>query len=341
MKTFIIRLLAILLFALMLLFPADTLSGASTGLLLWFQTVLPTLLPCMIAADFLLRIQADRCLTRILGRPLSLLFGTSRDGAYAILVGFLSGYPMGAKTAASLLTGQRITPSEASYLLSFCNQPSPMFLIGYLCISLLGKYGPHLSPVSLMLAGVYGSAIFISFLYRSLRRMKRRFHTVWGNEEFHTPSESRCGKGFTFPASEKAAQKTADPSLLSLLELSMMTSFEVMVKIGGYMMLFSVLEAFILKLPLSCPAFQSILLGFVEMTTGSRHIAASLTFPWSAAFCCGVTAFGGLSGFAQTANVLKGSGLSVRHYFLWKLLQGCLAVIIVVLLSFLTGAVYP
>lgn len=352
MKTIGIRLFSILFFALMLLFPADTLSGACAGLLLWFQTVLPTLLPAMILADYLIRIRADRYISRLAARPLGLLFGVSTNGAYAVLIGFLCGYPMGAKTTASLLAEGRIGQQEANYLLSFCNQPSPMFLISFLCLTLL--QGTHTLTIA-MLLGVYASAIFVSFLYRALRHMhsflNRQLQEKDAVPDAFIPNASAPDafvpvtsvqaprqKSGRRPLPAKTAQKTTDFSPLALLETSMMTSFEVMVKIGGYMMLFSVLETWIGKLPVPGPALQSLFMGFVEMTTGSRQIAACWQLPWAAAFCCGVTAFGGLSGFAQTANVLNGSGLSIRRYFLWKLLQGTLAAAIVILWLFLPYA---
>ncbi len=325
MKTIGIRLLSILFFALVLLFPADTLAGSASGLLLWFQTVLPTLLPAMILADYLIRIRADRYISRLAARPLRFIFGVSDDGAYAVLTGFLCGYPMGAKTTASLLSRGRIAKEEADYLLSFCNQPSPMFLIGFLCAGLLSDPKRPAAWTAAVLTGVYLSAFLTSFFFRTLRFLKRQ-----------RPAGERPDQAKALPTDKKSGpaeitQKTTDFSPLALLETSMMTSFEVMVKIGGYMMLFSILEAWIQKLSFPGPSPQSVLMGFVEMTTGSRQIAACWPLPRAAAFCCGVTAFGGLSGFAQTANVLKGSGLSAGRYFLWKLLQGGLAFALVLL----------
>ncbi|MCI8565527.1 MAG: nucleoside recognition protein [Lachnospiraceae bacterium] len=325
MKTIGIRLLSILFFALVLLFPADTLAGSASGLLLWFQTVLPTLLPAMILADYLIRIRADRYISRLAARPLRFIFGVSDDGAYAVLTGFLCGYPMGAKTTASLLSRGRIAKEEADYLLSFCNQPSPMFLIGFLCAGLLSDPKRPAAWTAAVLTGVYLSAFLTSFFFRTLRFLKRQ-----------RPAGERPDQAKALPTDKKSGpaeitQKTTDFSPLALLETSMMTSFEVMVKIGGYMMLFSILEAWIQKLSFPGPSPQSVLMGFVEMTTGSRQIAACWPLSRAAAFCCGVTAFGGLSGFAQTANVLKGSGLSAGRYFLWKLLQGGLAFALVLL----------
>lgn len=343
MKTIVLRILSLILFFLMLLFPADTLSGAGTGLLLWFQTVLPTLLPCMIAADFLLRIGAERFLARFLLRPLARILQVSQDGAYAAFVGFLCGYPIGARTASSLLVENRISRREASYLLSFSNQPSPMFVTGYLCVSLLAGKENRISLIPCMLTGVYGSALAISLLYRLLRKMNRqlcRSTAVPAYAPLSSDTEFSREPVSAHDPMPHSTEKTAGSSPLALLERSMMTSFEVMVKIGGYMMLFSIAEVFLLKLPvINCPA-GSLLLGLVEMTTGSQHIADRLSMPWAAAFCCAAAATGGLSGLAQTQNVLQGSGLSAGQYFLWKLLQGALACGIVILWFFFAGA-YP
>ena len=349
MKTIIVRLLAIVLFALALLFPSLSLSGAAAGLLLWFQTVLPTLLPCMILADFLLRVGADSYLTRLFHRPLSYVLHVSRSGSYAAFVGALSGYPMGAKTTASLLIRGDISREEAGYLLSFCNQPSPMFLTGYLGLSLLagqrnaGSQDSFFFVIPLLL-GVYGSALFVSFLYRALRRMHRQIGRIGAQsdsrDEGQDDSQAAPARKDPPLACASYAQKTTGLSVLSQLESSMMSSFEVMVKIGGYMMLFSIAEVWVDALPIPWPALKSAAMGFIEMTTGCRQIAQSVEPPWAMALCCGSAAFGGLSGFFQTQNVLQDSGLSCGRYFLWKLTQGCLAAVIVVLWFFLLGA-YP
>lgn len=318
LSTVFLRLCTLFFFVTLLCFPTEALQGASTGLLLWFQTILPTLLPTMILSDYLLRIGADRYVTRLTAGPLSRIFGLSKDGCYSAFVGLLSGYPMGAKTAASLLQANRISYREADYLLSFANQPSSMFLIGYLCLGLFADFDGNYFIFPLLL-GVYGSAFLISILYRMSHSMEKSCHTT---------------------IAPSTHNKSADPTPLSLLESSMMTSFEVMVKIGGYMMLFSIAEAYLQKLPMLPTWAKSLLMGIIEMTTGSRHMAAGIELPWSLALCGAVTAFGGLSGLAQTAHVLQGSGLSVGRYVLWKSLQGILAGILILLCCGLTGA-YP
>ena len=58
MKRRLFTLTVIALFFVMLLFPGPVFEGASQGILLWFRTVLPTLLPFMIAANLMVRTNA-------------------------------------------------------------------------------------------------------------------------------------------------------------------------------------------------------------------------------------------------------------------------------------------
>ena len=74
---------------------------------------------------------------------------------------------------------------------------------------------------------------------------------------------------------------------------SLMDSCEVMVKIGGYIMLFSILVFYITELPLHNPAGKAALLGFVEITTGIRAISSSIPSMAGGMWIAAATAFGG------------------------------------------------
>ena len=134
MKSYLFPFSVLLLFLTMLLFPAPVLKGASDGLLLWFHTVLPTLLPFILVCDLMLHTRAIHWIARIGNRLFSRLFRTSSYGSFSILAGFLCGYPIGAKVTTDLLLSGLISRSEACYLLSFCNNTSPMFVISFLVL---------------------------------------------------------------------------------------------------------------------------------------------------------------------------------------------------------------
>lgn len=102
--------------------------GCTLGLTLWYTSVLPSLLPFFILSGLLIRTGAFRFLNRIFSPVLTRIFPVSSDGSYAILMGYLCGFPMGAKVIAELVAHQHISREEGSYLMVFCNNVSPAFL---------------------------------------------------------------------------------------------------------------------------------------------------------------------------------------------------------------------
>ena len=97
-----------LLLGFMFAFPKLTLEASREGLLLWFRTLLPTLLPFMILSNFLIRFN---CIEKILNpfrKIWAAILGLSPYGAYAYLLGLLCGYPMGAKLTADLYSQKEL-----------------------------------------------------------------------------------------------------------------------------------------------------------------------------------------------------------------------------------------
>ena len=122
----------VFLFLIMLICPKAVFTGASQGLLLWFQIILPTLFPFLLVTDLLLATGSIRYISSAFGGILSRIFGVSENGSFAVITGFLCGYPMGAKTAADLTVSNYISREEGQYLLSFCNNTSPVFILNFL-----------------------------------------------------------------------------------------------------------------------------------------------------------------------------------------------------------------
>ena len=102
MKNHFFQFFLILCFFVMLSFPSEVFEGAKSGLLLWFLTVLPTLFPFLLISRLLLDSCACSLLNKLLAPVISRLFGISAQGSFAFIVGFLCGYPMGAKITADL-----------------------------------------------------------------------------------------------------------------------------------------------------------------------------------------------------------------------------------------------
>lgn len=231
---------------------------------------------------------------------LSGVLSLSDQGSYVLMSGLLCGYPMGAKTTSDFLDQGRITPREADYLLAISNHPSPMFVLGYVMAQIALVPADVSCPLWAVAAALYLPVIPISILARYLYHYRKA-------DCSQSPRIAEIKQAFSF-------------------DEHMMSCFETMVRIGGYIMLFSILALYLTVFPLKLPPLiRPGLLGAVEITTGIQAIASCVPGTIGALLIIGSAAFGGLSGIFQTKSVLKNAGLSIRHYMLWKLLHCALS----------------
>lgn len=301
--------LGILLFFLtMLLRPQEVFFGAGKGLLLWFQTVLPTLLPFMILSGLLISTNSITYLDRIFSPVFRRLFRISQNASFAVVAGFFCGYPMGAKVTADLLRQGKISQAEGQYLLSFCNNTSPMFLVSYVIWQNLQKQS-LLLPSLLLLFGtpVLASALFYPFSFRKSGNSKK----------------DRSGSGSTKKQASRICIK------FQMLDTCIMNSFETITKIGGYIILFSILISLLSSDPFQKIPLLKMILPFLEITNGIPMLCASdLPLIMRFTLTMALTAFGGICSVAQTNCMLEGTGLSIIPYFFQKVITAFLCAIL-------------
>ena len=131
---------AVFCLILLLACPALALTGARNGLLLWADVVLPTLLPFMICSGMIVALNGVPLLTKPLFPFLSRFMGLSQPGSFVFITGLLCGYPMGARMDSRFLEEGRIELNEARTLLAVSNHPSPMFILGYICVQVSERF---------------------------------------------------------------------------------------------------------------------------------------------------------------------------------------------------------
>ena len=164
------RLLPLLiLFFFLLFFPRQTLEASKSGLLLWFDSILPTLLPFLIVSGLILKTSLSDYFQKYLGPAFRRLFHCSDSGAFCLLCGLLCGYPVGARLIALQLQEDQLSLEEGQYLLSFCNQTSPAFISSYVVMQKF-QDSTLLFPTLLIL---YTSSFLCSFLFRKLYKIER------------------------------------------------------------------------------------------------------------------------------------------------------------------------
>lgn len=304
MKELIYKIPFLLFLIFMLCFPSASLNGAKNGLLLWFNTILPTLLPFIVVSNLIVRLNITSILCRFLAPVLTKIFRVSRNGCYPILIGFLSGYPVGAKACSDLLIKGDIPEKEASFLLSFCNNASIMFITSFVAISNLRI--PEFRYLLLFI--IYGSAILSALTLRFADNIKNR-------------GRLSCTSLNSVNSSSKL-----EPFRFSVIDESILDGFEIITKVGGYIILFSILSQIVLEFPLPFYKTRLFLVGLLEITTGVNSICHShLALNTKIILTSAITAFGGLSSFAQTKSVTDPSGLSMKKYITAKLLSSLYA----------------
>lgn len=305
MKKKITPFLLFLFFAILLLFPTASVNGAKNGLLLWFETVLPTLLPFIIISNLMIKLNVTNCLTSLLYPVFGKIFGVSKPGCYPIIIGMLSGLPVGAKACADLVHTNQITIQEGQYLLCFCNNASPMFIISFVSAHCLGRSDKAYYILGIILL----SSILTGFLYKLIHYVKEDF------KQQHS-----------FPMDNIPCNAETKILPFKALDESILNGFEILVKVGGYIMLFSILAQVLLTFHFLPLLPQFILIGFLELTTGAAAISLTqFSFLQKIVLTNGLTAFGGLSSLAQTYSVLIHSGLSIKTYFCYKLINAVIA----------------
>ena len=117
----------------LLLYPQEALAASKEGMQLWLNVLLPVLLPFLILTGILIHTNMAGKLLQPVEVIWNKVLGVSAAGAYAVIVGALCGYPVGAKITSDLYENHQISESEAKYLLTFTNHASPVFVRTYLC----------------------------------------------------------------------------------------------------------------------------------------------------------------------------------------------------------------
>ena len=123
----------------LILFSSSNVQATKSGLKLWANSVVPSLLPFFIATELLSYTNIPNIFQKIFTPIMKPFFNISGSGAFAIIMGWLSGYPVGAKIAVNFRENNICSKEECERLLSFTNNSGPLFIIGTCGISLFGS----------------------------------------------------------------------------------------------------------------------------------------------------------------------------------------------------------
>lgn len=311
--------LALLLATLgLLLFPKESMAAARDGLTLCGNVIVPSLFPFFVLSSLVVELGLAGYLGRALEGIMRPLFRVGGACATAFALGFIGGYPVGARTAISLYQNGMCTKTEAERLLSFCNNSGPAFILGVVGA---GVFASSAVGVLLYLAHVAAS-VCVGLLFRFYRSGPSR------GEASHKAASPRFeAKRFT-----TAFTGSITSSFRSTLNIcAFVIFFTVVIRLlflSGVLPGTAKLLGLLLgPLGLDQAWAEKLLTGMLEISSGVWTLAGSGALAGRVSMAAFMLGWAGFSVHCQVLSFIGDSGLSVRTYLAGKLLHGGLSVL--------------
>ena len=287
--------------------------GARQGLALCGQVIIPAMYPFFVLAGIFTHINANA--------------GKGRAVLGAVLLGFLGGYPLGAKTAAQLMEQGSVTRAQAQRLQLFCVNAGPAYLIGAVGSGLLGsKRAGMILFISMAAAGLILGA-FVKFVPEQ---------AVGAAEDRRAAEDARAAEdkraaGYTRAArlpplqTGEGGQKPFDHILLSAVTQATGS----VLGVCAWVVLFSCACALLRLLPHGLwPAIPALNVALEVSSGAAAVVRAGMPLP----VLCAALGWGGLAVHCQVLGDVRKTGLPLRLFWASRLLHGALAAAICALL---------
>ncbi|HIT71117.1 MAG TPA: sporulation integral membrane protein YlbJ [Candidatus Scatovivens faecipullorum] len=319
LKKYFFTIIFFLFMITLLIFSNNNLIAAQNGLALWAKNVLPTLFPFFVATELLCQTNFTYILGKLLNKLIKPIFNLPGESVIAIILGTISGYPIGAKVVCNLKNQKIITKIEAERLIAFTNNSGPLFILGTVGITLF--HNKHLGII-LLISHIF-SSLTVGYLFRFWKRNKLdvNFREIHFNSKLAPIKISEIGE---------------------ILGNAIKKSISSILSVGGFIVLFSVIlsilensgildiiNMFLYQFGISKEISSAIFTGIIEVTNGvnlSSSIYTSLP-TLSILLTSFLLGFGGISVLLQVYSIISKENISVKPYLLGKLLQGFLSIL--------------
>lgn len=293
----------------LILAPTEAMEGAKTGLTLCFNVIIPSLFPFFVLSSLLVELGLAAYLGRALEPVMRPLFRVNGACATAVALGFVGGYPVGARTALSLYEKGLCSKTEAERLLAFCNNSGPAFILGVVGAGVFAS-----SRVGLLLYLVHALvSLLVGLLFR-----------FYGREEGSARRGGTHVESVRFTSAFTGSVTRSFQSTLSIC--AFVVFFSVVITLLSR---FGILAALAHGLSALCAPFglteawaSRLLTGLLEISSGVWSLSGSGTLAGRVSMAAFMLGWAGISVHCQVLSFLSDSGLSVRTYLLGKLLHG-------------------
>lgn len=331
LKTIILATSVTILAISLISFPQESVGASIRGLDMWWKIVFPSLLPFFIVSEMLIGFGVVKFMGVLLEPFMRPLFRVPGVGGFVWAMGMASGYPAGAKLTARLRQEEQLSKVEAERLVTFTNCSNPLFIFGAVSVGFFNN--PKLGVI-LALAHYLGNltvGIFMRFYGRDNSSSKA--------------SESK--KLFSLRTALRELHQTRikdNRPIGKLLGDAVMSSIQTLLMIGGFIILFSVINQLLSNLHII-----EFLASIVEVILGLIHVPESFSIPlisglfeitlgnkltsevqntplmYQAIMASTILAFSGFSVQAQVASILAQTDINFKPFFIARIFHSIFA----------------
>lgn len=345
--------IAAMILFLMVIFPEVTIHSALRGVSIWWEVLFPALFPFFVFSDLIIGFGVVHFFGKILDPLMRPLFRLPGVGGFVVTLGYISGYPVGAKLTAQLWDQGLLTRREGERLVAFTTSSDPIFLIGAVSIGFF-----HNTQLALILAiSHYCGSFIIGILMRFHDRKAERI------EEKHKLDHPTISSISNYKQTKLHAALMAmhqarllDGRAFSvILKQAIQSAITLIIVVGGMVVFFSVTlalltEAHILhllintlqllfqSLGISANVADALVPGLFEVTLGAQHSSLlQLPLQHQAALAVAILSWGGLSVHAQVASLLSQTPIRYSPFLLARFTHAIISVFIMYALWPLLG----
>ncbi len=331
---------------LMFVYPVAYLAAAIRGLVIWWDVLFPSLFPFFIISEVLLGFGIVHLIGTLLDPFMKPIFRIPGSGGFVAAMGYVSGYPIGAKLTAKLWEQKMITRDEGERLVAFTTSSDPIFLIGAVSIGFF--HNPGIVPI--LAIAHYGGGFLVGVLMRY--HGSRTSQETLLVSQSQSPPRRRSNRLRDALRAMHKARIEDGRNLGELIQEAIQSSLKLIIVVGGLVVFFSVfLELltqanimmglyFIIEHVLSFmgipPALSKSLVGGIfEVTLGVRYAgesATSIPLSFKVASAAFILSWGGLSVHAQIASILHSTNLRYWPFMVARFIHGILAACLVLVL---------
>ena len=295
----------------LLLFPQESMTAVREGLKLCFNVIIPSLFPFFVLSSLVVDLGLYTYPGRLLEPLMRPLFHVGGSCCTALVLGFIGGYPVGAKTAIALYKNGLATRTETERLLAFCNNSGPAFILGVVGAGIFSS-----TQVGLLLYCAHALAsLCVGLLFRFYKGDEQANVNVKRGQIFHV-------KHFTTALTD--CIKNSFSSVLNICAFVLF--FTVVLRLLFCSGLLPLMAAFLGNLfaPLGFDRIwaQKLLTGVLELSSGVASLSQGGNLSANVSMAAFMLGWAGISVHCQVLSFLSGSGLSGKTYVLGKLLHG-------------------